>query len=92
MNSERIILIDRSKVPQAQQHGELIIHKFPFRIGRQQTDGESPFQYELRENDIVLEEPKKPYQVSRNHLEIGFSGGALYVRDLGSANGIFVNY
>ena len=91
MNNERIILIDQSKVPSSERHGELIIHKFPFRIGRQQTSGEAAFQYELRENDLCLEEEKKPFQASRNHVEIGFSGGAAYVSDLGSANGTLVN-
>jgi len=91
MNDERIILVDESKVPESERFGELIIRKFPFRIGRRRILGESPPSFGLSENDLYLDEPGKPFQASRNHLEIGVSGGSVYVRDLRSANGTIVN-
>ncbi len=91
MNNERVILIDNSDVPASQRHVELIIHKFPFRIGRSMTDGESHRHFDLQENDLYLKESGNPFHASRNHVELGFSGGSVYIRDLGSANGTLVN-
>ncbi len=91
MNSKRIILSDESAVPTSERFNELIIHKFPFRIGRRKTANESPPAFGLKENDLYLAESKQPYRASRNHVEIGVSSGSVYVRDLGSVNGTIVN-
>ena len=39
------------------------------------------------DNDVVLDD----YDVSRHHAEIEYRGGGLFVRDLGSRNGTFLN-
>jgi len=45
----------------------------------------------LQANDLDLQDPGPPFQVSRNLVEIGFLDGQLYVRDVGSAVGTMVN-
>jgi DNA-binding response OmpR family regulator len=89
---ERILLIDVSDVPPDKRHGELIIHKFPFRIGRMPSIDENEItNLDLRESDLELIETGSPYNASRNHVEIGFSSGRPFVRDTGSMKGTLVN-
>ncbi len=89
---ERILLIDNSDVDASRQHGELIIHKFPFTIGRMPSADENEItNLDLRESDLELREERSPFIASRNHVEIGFSGGRAYVKDLGSMKGTLVN-
>jgi CheY-like chemotaxis protein len=89
---ERILLIDNSDVDASRQHGELIIHRFPFTIGRMPSADENEItNLDLRESDLELREEHSPFIASRNHVEIGFSGGRAYVKDLGSMKGTLVN-
>ncbi|NOY80692.1 MAG: response regulator [Kiritimatiellaeota bacterium] len=93
MQTERLVLVDVSRVPSDQRRGELIIRKFPFRIGREPSGaggGGSGASFETA-NDLTIPERRQPFNVSRNHLEIGFLDGRLYVRDVGSASGTVVN-
>ncbi len=39
---------------------------------------------------MSVSESAAPFFASRNHLELGFNAGTLYVRDLGSVNGTHV--
>ncbi len=92
MPGERIILKDVSDVPPDERVGELIVRKFPFRIGRASSGNATSVDLmPLNTNDIAIHERRQPYNVSRNHLEIGFHEGLFYVRDLGSAAGTIVN-
>ncbi len=93
MQTERVVLVDVSRVPSDQRRGELIIRKFPFRIGREPSGAGAPGSGASFEslNDLTIPERRQPFNVSRNHLEIGFLDGRLYVRDVGSASGTVVN-
>lgn len=66
---------------------ELIIKKFPFKIGR-----ESSHRYDaiFVDNDMFIED-EMPYNVSKNHLSINFHGNQFYVLDRGSSLGTIVN-
>jgi DNA-binding response OmpR family regulator len=89
MPQQRIQLTDRSA---GSDGGHLIIHKFPFRIGRRPAAGELIFPGSgTARNDLNLDDNGPPYQVSRAHVEIGFADGRPYVRDLGSARGTRVD-
>lgn len=92
MQTERVVVVDVSRVPSHQRRGELIVRKFPFRIGRESSGtgigGSSSYE---NANDLTIRETQQPFNVSRNHLEIGFVDGKLYVRDVGSAAGTIVD-
>ena len=66
---------------------ELIIKKFPFKIGR-----ESSHRYDaiFVDNDMFIED-EMPYNVSKNHLSINLHGNQFYVLDRGSSLGTIVN-
>ncbi|MCK4641365.1 MAG: cyclic nucleotide-binding domain-containing protein [Candidatus Marinimicrobia bacterium] len=66
---------------------ELIIKKFPFKIGR-----ESAHRYDaiFVDNDMFIED-EMPYNVSKNHLSINLHGNQFYVLDRGSSLGTIVN-
>lgn len=63
------------------------ITKLPFRIGRSYFDTAVS---SLARNDLSIEEDH-PYQLSRNHCEIGYENGRFIVRDRGSKLGTWVN-
>lgn len=65
----------------------LPISKFPFKIGRNPTQRESP---PPDSNDLWLED-RLPYNVSRNHALIDFNDGKVILKDRGSSLGIMVN-
>lgn len=102
---ERITLIDISEVSPEQRFREMLLRKFPFRIGRADEGIRrhrpgfcdwrrlltGPVDAIAENNDLSIHEPEPPYEVSRSHLEIGFTDGQPYVRDLGSSLGTHVN-
>jgi DNA-binding response OmpR family regulator/pSer/pThr/pTyr-binding forkhead associated (FHA) protein len=90
MINQRLIVVDESEgVP---ENPGRIIRKFPFRIGRRSERGETLGHDVLaQENDIVLHDLCRPFELSRSHLEIGFWNARPYVRDLGSVKGSIVN-
>ena len=92
MIRERLILVDLTDPQRPGHFGEMILLKFPFRIGR--TEGKSGVldaSHSLKAVDLAIEETATPYWLSRNHLEIGFVDGQPYLRDLGSATGTLAN-
>ncbi len=91
MVRERLILADLTDPKRRDHFGELIVRKFPFRIGREARIDQSDAGTALRENDLRLDELVPPFFVSRSHLEIGFINGAPYVRDVGSTAGTLIN-
>ncbi len=66
--------------------GDLMIEKFPFRIGRLNHEDGSVFS----SNDFSIPD-KQPFQVSRNHCSIEREGDHYFVRDRGSTLGTIVN-
>jgi len=92
MFEQRVILIDESRVPAEERHDEIIVRKFPFRIGRASSGAATSSDiYPGTFNDVQIHETRQPYNVSRHHVEIGFAEDRLYIRDLGSAAGTIVN-
>ena len=91
MFRERVLLIDTSDVPEEERHGELIIHKFPFRIGAAIDRVSRSKTKPLMKPDLAIDEKELPYELSRPHVEIGFCEGRLYIQDLDSAHGTIVN-
>jgi len=92
MIRERLILVDMTDPQRQGYFGEMILLKFPFRIGRRETEhDELESLPPLKAVDLAITETTTPYWLSRNHLEIGFVSGQPYLRDLGSATGILAN-
>ena len=106
MQSKRVILANLSDRVAPDTPRELIIRKFPFRIGRRFAEAPpSParlplpgrslmpnfLELTLAANDLSIDETRPPFHVSRNHLEIGLLDGNLYIRDVGSSTGTLVN-
>lgn len=65
---------------------DLVIEKFPFRIGRLNQEDGSVFS----SNDLSIPD-KQPFQVSRNHCSIEREGDHYFIRDRGSTLGTIVN-
>lgn len=66
---------------------ELIIKKFPFKIGRNSSHISDAI---FVNNDLYIDDVI-PYNVSKNHLSINFHNDQFYVLDRGSSLGTIVN-
>lgn len=73
----------RLRIPQQ----EVILLKFPFRIGRWAEDSQADV---FVSNDLLIRD-EKPFVISRNHCAIEKEGTRFYVLDRGSAFGTRVN-
>ena len=91
MFRERIILVDTSNVPETERHTEVLLRKFPFRIGGTQDHFGTATRGPLLPNDLVITEKEAPYNVAEAHVEIGFVDGKLYAQDLDTPTGTVVN-
>lgn len=69
------------------QQPEILIKKYPFRIGREENRSVPSV---FSSNDYVLHD-EKPYQLSRNHCSIECEGPHIFIRDRGSMVGTIVN-
>jgi len=65
----------------------IAVDRFPFRVGRRPTPGESDL---LSMNEVLLTD-RPPHHLSLNHFAIDLDGGAAVVRDRGSRQGTIVN-
>lgn len=75
-----------SAIPSSDSH-EVVLERFPFRIGRLDVSGEgSP-----SESNALSIPDQKPFQISRSHCSIEEHSGRYFVRDRGSTLGTVVN-
>lgn len=66
---------------------KLLVTKFPFSVGRQSLDGESPLTIRI---DFSLPD-SSPFRLSRPHFSLSHDGNGFVVIDLGSTLGTEVN-
>ncbi|MBI3090159.1 MAG: cyclic nucleotide-binding domain-containing protein [Candidatus Tectomicrobia bacterium] len=84
----KVILSGVSKPAQDALEGhEMVIDRFPFKVGRQSRDSSVDA---LSHNDLYLSD-HAPYNVSRNHFSINQSLGQRYLVDRGSKLGTLLN-
>lgn len=66
---------------------EVVIKKFPFKIGRQSHHRHDDI---FVDNDLYIND-EIPYNVSKNHLSINYGNRQFYILDRGSSLGTIVN-
>lgn len=91
----------KKAVPENRRHNDLVlIHHFPFKIGRESRDEDTEGEFEMLErrksshthssNDLYLHDNSELLNISRQHLSIEESGTEFIVVDRGSACGTIV--
>ncbi|MGR3318929.1 MAG: cyclic nucleotide-binding domain-containing protein [Candidatus Anammoxibacter sp.] len=71
---------------QALDGKDLVVRKFPFKVGRKGRKDDV-----LIDNDLEIEEREEPFYVSKNHFLINKIEGHFVVMDRGSNAGLIVN-